>query len=460
MSINKGRVSLLVAGVLLGIFIFASPSIILSFLILAGLYFFIITRKHEDRVVLAKVVAIAMVLRMLFLGIALGIVYSRNAESIGNYPFLNKVIGHTTQLVRDFDREIQNGDRIMRYLKGEFGDVPMKTVSVGGHGRLHSGAWVQGVLNLVFGKSVFNFLIFPMLDLWAVIFIYYIGRYLFGRHTAAFGSAIYAVMPSAVFIACTNIRFSVGIFFFFLMSLSIVMFSRANKPVYILTALASMFLFAVFKDKSTRVIFFITPILLFLALNIKPKLKFASSVVLICLAALLTYKSPVLQSKAGEIIKAMVGYQKGFVTEARVHRNSSVYKIYDEFVYLQDLDYIPVMSLVKMLPRAAVKGTTYFIFSPFPWKVRNVTRLYAYPFLLAWYIIIGFAFLGIIKSLFLGRREILIIALLCGYLILVLSLVLGNQGIAARYRELVAPFFYIFAGFALFGTRPDTAKVD
>lgn len=451
MNINKGRVSLLVAGVLLGILIFIGTSIILSFLILAGLYLFIITRQYEDKITLLKTVVVAMVLRMLFLGLAISIVYSMNFPSIRNYPLLTKIVGHTTQLFRDFDREIQNGEQIMRYLKGEFGNVPVKTISVQEHGFLHVGAWTQGILNFIFGKSIFNLLIFPLWDLWSLTILYYLAKSVFDRKVADFTVSLYAIMPSVIFVACSNIRFSMGMFFFILMAFSLVGFSKNNKLKYLFLTLTSMYLFTVFKEKTASPVFLIIPLILFLALNIKLRLKIISLTALFCLTVSLVYKSPTLQNKFSHPIKDMIAAQAGFISEARVNPASSAYKIYDEFVYAENPDNIPTLTLVKMLPRALIRGMKYFIFSPFPWEIKNVARLYAYPYFLFWYIIVGFAFLGVAKSLFSGHKEIAPLLLLYGYFIVILSLALGNQGIAARFRVLVEPFFYLFAGSVLFG---------
>lgn len=438
----KSKLSLLIVGFIIGIAIYFGPSIILSILILWSIFSFIAKRSHGNKNTLKEIVVVALVLRLIFFTMAMYIVYFANFD-VSTYA--GRIVGHTVQVVRDFDREIKNGFAIARYLKGELGNIPIKEASHHGVGFLHAGAWTQGILNFVFGVSTFNLLLFPLLDLWTVIIVYYLAKLIFDERVASFSSFIYAVMPSTIVISCTNLRFSLSIFSFLLIVLSLVQFAKANnfKPLFLLAI--GVILFIIFRGKASKPFLIIFPIILLLALNIKIRIKFMFLALAAVFLVILWFKSAFIQQKSVEILQNVVISQTGFVNE-ETDTDYSNYRIYDEIVYRTDIKNMPPLVLIKMLPRSLLKGVFYFMLVPFPWDVTNTTRLYFYPQVIFWYFIIPFAIFGMFRSLFFKSQEALPIILLCGYFIVLFSLVLGNEGIAVRFRELITPFFYIFAG--------------
>lgn len=438
----KRKTSILFAGLVLGILVYLGPSIILSLLVLLSIFSFIVSRPQKEKSALTKIVSSALILRLIFFAICIFVVYSSNNIVLLKFPVISKVVGHVGQIVRDFDREIKNGGQIARFLKGEFGNVPVKEISHQGFGFLHAGAWTQGILNFLFGISVFNLLLFPLIDLWAVLIVYYLAKLLFDERVATFASFIYAIMPSIIIISCTNIRFSLSIFSFLLIALFLVRFSETNNFKYLLIVAIGTILFVFFRDKAGAPFLMILPLILLLTLNIRFRTKFTLLMMSTFLFIFLANKNAFIQYKLVEALQNLVNKQVGFITTAQ----GNIYKIYDEIVYSHNIKEIPPLTLLKMLPKAFPKGFIYFIFAPFPWEVTNVARLYAYPEIIFWYFIVPFALLGMTRGLLLKTKEALPIILLCCYFVVILSLVLGNEGIAMRYRALVAPFFYIFGG--------------
>jgi len=440
--LKKSKLSPIIMGLILGILIYLGPFLILSILVLWSIFFFLMKRPKEDKNLLTKIVVIALVLRLLFFMLAMYIVYCANAD-VSQYPA--RIVGHTIQAVRDFDREIKNGFAIAHYLKGEFGNVPVKEISHHGVGFLHAGAWTQGILNFIFGVSIFNLLLFPLIDLWTVIIVYYFAKLLFDERTASFASLIYAIMPSTIFISCTNIRFSLSIFSLLLTAFAILQFARRNNLRSLLLLAIGVIIFVVYREKASKPFLMILPLILFVAINIRLRTKFVFLVILGAFFILSLFKSSFVQQKSLELLHNMFASQVGFTSEAGGEGYSD-YKIFDEVIYHTDITSIPPVTLIKMLPRGLFKGIVYFMFVPFPWQVTNTTRLYFYPQVIFWYFIFLFAIFGMLRSLFLKTKETLPIILLCGYFVILLSLVLGNEGIVVRYRELITPFFYIFAG--------------
>lgn len=436
------KTPLLIIGLISGILLYLGYSIILSFLLLVSIYYFINSRTEKEKNILLKLVLLALILRLIFFGVTIFLAYASTKTEFIKLPFLTQLIGHAGQVVRDFTREITNGKQLSRYFRGEFGNIHPRTISHHGLGYLHIGAWTQGVLNFAFGESIFNLLIFPLIDLWAVIIVYYLAKIIFDERAAVFSSYIYAIIPSIIVISCSNIRFSMGIFSFLLIALSLVKFSKTNSLKYLIPLIIGAVLFRIFKDRSAKPVLLFLPFILFFSLNIKLRMKF----VIITLSAIaflfLLGKAPLLKYKITATLQDMVHSQVAFVSIGE----GSTYKIYDEFIYdIKNVQAFSLLEVVKTLSKGLVRGLIYFIFAPFPWKTSNTLRLYAYPYILFWYFIIPFTLLGMIRSLFLKIKGALSILLLCSSFTIVLSLVLGNEGIAARYRELLSPIYYIFA---------------
>lgn len=444
----KNKLSLLIIGLIIGILVYFCPSFILSFLVLLSIFAFLGSRPQKEKNTLTKIIMVALILRLIFFTISMFIIYGSNMD-ISKYPVLSKIIGHTGQVLRDFDREIKNGIRITRYLKGEFGDIPFdineisRKVSVGGWGFLHSGAWTQGILNYIFGFSVINLLLFPLIDLWSIIILYYLAKLLFDEQVASFPSFIYAIMPSSIVIACTNMRFSLSIFSFLLMTLFLVRFSKRNNFKYLIIIAIGFIIFMHFREKAVKPLLIIAPLILLLALNIRFRIKFVLILIVVFLFVLLN-KGIFMQSKLIGMLQDIIITHTSFSNEPW-YKDYSNYRIYDEFIYSHEIAKIPPLTLIKVIPKALSKGIIYFMFVPFPWETANASRLYYYPQIIFWYFIIPFALLGILRSLFFKTKETLPVTLLYSYFIIVFSLVLGNEGITARYRELITPFFYIFA---------------
>lgn len=439
---HSTKLFLIIPGLILGLLIYLGPSIILSILVLWSIFSFLAKRPQGEKSALTTIVIIALALRLIFFTVVMYIVYCANLD-ISKYPV--KIVGDTIQVVRDFDREIKNGIAISQYLKGEFGNIPVKGVSHHGVGFLHAGAWTQGVLDYLFGFSVFNLLLFPLLDLWSVIIVYYLGKKIFDERVASFASFIYAVMPSAVVISCTNIRFSLSILSLLLIAFSLYKFATHNSLKSLLSLAVSLILFSTFREKASKPLLLILPLILFLAFDIRFRIKFVLLTTLAIFFFVLSIKSVFIQQKSLEILQNVIVSQAGFSVEVAEGEYSD-YRIYEQVVYSIDIKKIPPLTLLKVLPKGLFKGLVYFMFVPFPWEVTSTARLYYYPQVIFWYFIIPFAIFGIIKSLLLKTKETLPVIMLCAYFIVLLSLVLGNEGIAARYRELITPFFYIFAG--------------
>lgn len=447
MKLQKKRLTLAVTGIFLGLLIFFGHALIVSISVLSLIFFFIARRPEEERDVLLPLVISALILRVFFFSLTLYIVHCANSD-LSQYPA--DIVGHTVQVVRDFDREIKNGIQIERYLRGEFGDIPIKEVSHHGFGFLHTGAWTQGILNLVFGRSMLNLLLFPVLDIWSLLLLFFAAKSLFNQRVALFSACIYGFMPSFIIISATNIRFCMGILSFLLIMFSLINFAKHNNARSLCILCLSAVLFYIYKDKAGKLLFLILPLCVFMALNIGFRKKLiicsAAFIMLVCVLQ----KSTHLQSKVMTALQNLISSQKGFNmgVDAQLYSN---YKIYDDFVYHTDEKTLELPVLLQQTAKGLVRGMWHFFLAPFPWETRNILRLYYYPQNMFWYIVFPFSIVGMFISLFRKHKAHLTlpVALLVSFFAIILSLTIGNEGIAIRYRDLLTPFFYIFAGSVL-----------
>lgn len=436
-------VKYLVFGCLMGLIFFFEPSLIfLSFLILT-LVLFIQTRPEEEKKDLVKIVAVASVMRLIFFAVAISYLYF-SYINIPHNPVTAKIVGHSIQAVRDFEREVTNGKLIARYLKGEFGNVPINDIAFGGHYYLHFGAYFQGWLNYLFGISIFNLASFPVLGLWVIILSYYLAKEVFDKRVAVFTSLIIALLPSFNIWSCTNIRTTFGIFGILLMAYCLTLFFKKNHIRFILPLFVSIFIFSTVKDRFLRPAFMVIALVLFLSLNIRARFK----VISLILACAIMLNFPVINVTFKGILEDIISSQLGFISAG----GGSTYKIYSDAAFsLPPANEVSLTSLAAILIQGLPKGLFYFLFSPFPTKVSNNLRMFAYPQMIFWYFMFIFAMFGIVKAVLSRNSKVLPVIYVCSFFVVLFSLVLGNEGIAARFRDMVSPFFYMLAGSVLCG---------
>ncbi|MDP1853068.1 MAG: glycosyltransferase family 39 protein [Candidatus Omnitrophota bacterium] len=440
---NKLPYKYIILGILFGIICFLKPIIFLLVSIVAIFMVFISGTDSSDRIVLRRLVIVALVSRFLFTAIAIFSVPALEGHFKG--AFMENVIGHNLQLFRDFHREILNGRHLADYFLGKYADAPMKEVAHSGATTfLNVGAYFRAWLNLIFGESILNSFVFPLISVVTVIFAYYLAKEIFNRKAAVVFSSMMAVLPSFVVWSCINMRTSIGIIAMLISGYGLIKFSKENNFKFLIYLIfgASMINFA--KDKFFVPFIAIIPWLLFLCFKIKFWKKVIVSILMFVLVACAVERIPFARNRVQSLFVDMLSRQKSFA----VYEHGSNYAIYDDFFYQQDLKkvgYVSPLVFIKALP----KGVAYLLFSPFPWKINNQLRLFSYPQIILWYFLFLFSLVGILLGLRYRLQMVLPILIFSAYWIILLALTMGNEGIAARQRDLVLPFFYLFASAAI-----------
>lgn len=98
---------------------------------------------------------------------------------------------------------------------------------------------------------------------------------------------------------------------------------------------------------------------------------------------------------------------------------------------------------------AYLKGLAYFLLSPFPWAIRSLSQLAAYPQIILWYFILMLSVYGFAKGGGAAVRETLVIGIFILLFSSVNSLAEGNIGAAFRHRDYISPLIFIYASYAL-----------
>jgi hypothetical protein len=431
----------LLIGASLGLLVSLRPIFLLLIVLLIILEAFLAKINPEERTFLIRIVVIALILRLLFAFIAIAYIPLMYIDT-RDHPVILRTLGHTIQLFRDFHREFLNGINLSRYFAGQYGDVSLKEVAREGMTSfLHLGAYIQAFLNLIFGQSLLNILVFPFISVLMVIIGYYLAKEIFNKKVAMLSSFLLAVVPSFIIWSCTNIRMSIGIISMLTIGLSLMKFSKANRLKFLLLLATSSFLLCLAKDRFAGPLLLIIIPALFLCLKIEFGKKILISILLLALfSPIAWHQRRLIDNKAQRLITDIISNQKSFAT----YVTGSNYKIYDEFIYSSDISKIGRISpflLIKALP----KGMAYFLFTPFPWRIYNALRLYSYPQIMFWHFSVVFSLIGTLAGLRYRFNQFLPLLMFLAFWVVLLSLVMGNEGIAARQRDLIAPFFYILA---------------
>ncbi len=162
-------------------------------------------------------------------------------------------------------------------------------------------------------------------------------------------------------------------------------------------------------------------------------------------------------TQVGKTALTRVGAQLISAHRGHALRGGSNYVIYPRWVYLPEAESGRLSKPLSLNEWACAlaKGTSYFLFSPFPWCVSTVLQVATYPEMVVWYLLIPCWVRGIIIGLRYRRQEIIFTLGMLVVLTAILSLSTGNMGTGFRHRALVIPIFLLLSAIGLCG-RPRT----
>jgi len=98
---------------------------------------------------------------------------------------------------------------------------------------------------------------------------------------------------------------------------------------------------------------------------------------------------------------------------------------------------------------AYLKGFAYFLLSPFPWAIRSLSQLAAYPQVILWYFSLLLFCYGFAKGGGVAAKETAIIGFFILLFVSINSLAEGNIGAAFRHRDYISPLVFVYVSYAL-----------
>ena len=114
------------------------------------------------------------------------------------------------------------------------------------------------------------------------------------------------------------------------------------------------------------------------------------------------------------------------------------------------------LDLIKFLPIAIV----YFIFSPFPWQSSgSLVQFFAAGENVIWYVIFPFFILGTWKGLKKDKTIIITLLFILFGLSTFYSIIMGNMGIAYRFKDQLLPLAFILASFGIAKVNQRVTKI-
>ena len=96
-----------------------------------------------------------------------------------------------------------------------------------------------------------------------------------------------------------------------------------------------------------------------------------------------------------------------------------------------------------------ISGWFHFLCEPLPWNITSASMLVSYPMMLVWYLLMFFAFFGVIKLLRRGKiREIYPMLTFVFFYITITGMSIANIGTAVRFRDMIMPIIAVLAAAA------------
>lgn len=314
---------------------------------------------------------------------------------------------------------------------------------------------IYGIFYFIFGfKDLSAKLIDVLLGASAPVFIYLITKDLFSRTAARIALILTMFFPSLVLWSITNLKEPKQIFFasaaiYFSLKLLQAGSKIRNALLFLLCALSLYKIRAEYAKillASISVGYFVA-----IPMSARRKVYFAAAAMLL-MASMVYYGYGqdaiiALTARIHSVIAAVVGQQNGAYIGDGIN-----YRIFSDDIYAYLMKNLAISNYafsITDIASAAVCGSVYFLFAPFPARIVSLSQLIALPQNVVWYILFIFSFVGIGRALLERKSRALFLAVFIGLATTAAALVSGNIGTAFRHRDLVVPFFLIFSSFGI-----------
>ena len=283
------------------------------------------------------------------------------------------------------------------------------------------------------------------------VIFYFISKEIFTHKEAKLSAIFIVFFPSLFLWSLTDLKETCVIFVLSVIIWSFIKFQKSKKIYYLASMILALCFFATLRKYLGLFMILIVFLSFFLILRIS-LLKKAGILLIafIALQAFLPKEGKSIKSVISQGLAQIVIFHRGTVAEG-----GSFYKLLDEKYYLNNPKrtaenpdnylYTPADMNFRDYIKMFFKGWYHFLFEPLPWKIRTQLMLLSFPQIILWYILIPFAFLGMILAIN-KNWHLSIILFACLFIIgSLFAITGGNIGTIFRHRDMITPIFLFFA---------------
>jgi hypothetical protein len=263
-------------------------------------------------------------------------------------------------------------------------------------------------------------------------YVYLLSRQLFGTAVARRAITLFVFFPSLVLWSALNIRDVWVVFLILFISGKSAELAQGYSHIGVLKVVGGMFVLTFFRDY----LFYVVALPPILAVLIGRSRHFGRNVVLATVVGL----GIVLLAQKGAVSeKATERMSLEAISEAR--RDMAV----GASAFHGQVDISTPGRALAFLP----VGIAYFLFSPFPWEITSLLKMFSLPEMILIYALTPSIVRGVRYAIRERLRDTFQILLLTGLLTTAYALGEGNVGTLYRHRAQVIGFYLMFAAVGL-----------
>jgi len=446
---GKVRLAAIVGGLTLGVFLTLFPGAV--FLLSLSLFAIILLWRflpEEDKPFLFRIFIAGVSLRVaLYIIAGLFSIFSGKAGwligdswGVHNYAWALAQYWHDGDLITYFE-----------YPDGHIAIDPKYTIVPGSHPYgFHGLTYLLGFIYYIFGPMKFSarfisFMLGPAIGL----FTYGIAKQLFGKKEARIAAVLTVFLPSLVLWSLTFMKDTPYIFASCMALWGFLRFLKTKGIRYIIIVGIGLFIMDTLRP-NISVVLIGSAVLAVSFIFSRMTLLRKTVIILIAVMILAPLLSRIdIGDLSSRVMSKVIIYNRGVV-----NTGGYVYRIFNDRYYRNPSE-IGGAHFLKGLG----KGVCYFLLVPFPWKVKKLSQLCSYPQMILWYFLMPFMFIGLLYALRYKGRNAWVI---CAYLLVmtsVIALTSANVGTVFRHRDMVMPFYLIFAAVGIFNLFQNGSSV-
>lgn len=263
-------------------------------------------------------------------------------------------------------------------------------------------------------------------------YVYLVARELFGRAVAARAVVFAAFFPSLVLWSAVNIRDVWVIFLLLYVSWKSLLVVKGRSLTGVLQVALAIYVLSFFRDY----LFFVVALPPIVSFLIGGRGNLERNFVLALLAGL----GILLLFQQGQVSERAVTHLS-LETMSRVRQDMAT----GGSAFHDNVDISTPGRALVFLPL----GVMYFLFSPFPWQMTSLLKLFSLPEMLVLYALTPATLRGLRYALTQRFREALQVLMLTALLTVAYALGEGNVGTLYRHRAQAILFYLMFASVGL-----------